>query len=110
MPPDTSKAFYRTLYRLVITVCLVLTSFGCTRTAEKFCTVDQKTLKQNLIRLVQSPLIKDDDWVNATSITIDSVEPLPLSNDKADVSLGLAGNGLSVFASDTFAVAYLCLR
>ena len=87
MPPDASNAFYRTLYRLVITVCLVLTSFGCTRTAEKFCAVDQETLKQNLIRLVQSPVIKDDDWVNATSITIDSVEPLPLSDNKADVSL-----------------------
>jgi hypothetical protein len=44
-------------------------------TAEKFCGVDQETLKQNLIRLVQSPAIKDGDWVIATSITIDSVEP-----------------------------------
>jgi hypothetical protein len=56
------------------------------RTAEEFCAVDQETLKQNLIRLVQSPVIKDDDSVNATSITIDSVEPLPLSGGKADVS------------------------
>ena len=41
-------------------------------------------LKQNLIRLVQSPVIKSDDSVNATSITIDSIEALPLS-EKADV-------------------------
>ena len=75
MSPDTSNALCRTLYRLVITVCLVLTSLGCTRTADKFCAVDQETLKQNLIRLVESPVIKDDDGVNATSITIDSVEP-----------------------------------
>ena len=87
MRPDTWNALCRTLYRLVMTVCLVLTSLGCMRTAEKFCAVDQETLKQNLIRLVQSPVIKDDDWVNASSITIDSVEPLPLSDDKADVSL-----------------------
>ena len=86
MSPDTSNALCRTLYRLVITVCLVLTSLGCTRTAEKFCGVDGETLKQNLIRLVESPVIKDDDSVNATSITIDSVEPLPLSEGKADVS------------------------
>ena len=56
------------------------------RTADKFCGVDRETLKQNLIRLVESPSIKDDDWVNATSITIDSVEPLPLSDGKVDVS------------------------
>jgi hypothetical protein len=55
------------------------------RTAEKFCGVDAETLKQNLIRLVESPVIKDDDSVNATSITIDSIEPLPLSEGKADV-------------------------
>ena len=61
-------------------------SLGCMRTADKFCGVDRETLKQNLIRLVESPVIKDDDWVNATSITIDSVEPLPLSDGKADVS------------------------
>ena len=85
MGPDTWNALCRTLYRLVISVCLVLTSLGCMRTAEKFCGVDQETLKQNLIRLVQSPVIKDDDSVNATSITIDSVEPLPLSEGKADV-------------------------
>ena len=48
------------------------------RTVEKFCGVDQKTLKQNLIRLVESPVIKDDDWVNATFITVDSVESFPL--------------------------------
>jgi hypothetical protein len=54
-------------------------------TAEKFCGVDQETLKQNLIRLVQSPAIKDDDWVNATSITIDSVEP-SLSDVKTQIS------------------------
>ena len=86
MRPDTLNALCRTPHRLVIIVCLVLTSFGCTRTAEKFCGVDQETLKQNLIRLVESPVIKDDDWVNAASITIDSVEPLPLTNGKADVS------------------------
>jgi hypothetical protein len=59
MRPGTWGALCRTLYRLVITVCLVLTSLGCTRTAEKFCGVDQETLKQNLIRLVQSPVIND---------------------------------------------------
>jgi hypothetical protein len=85
MRPDTLNALCRTRNRLVITVCLVLASFGCTRTAEKFCGVDGETLKQNLIRLVESPVIKDDDSVNATSITIDSVEPLPLSEGKADV-------------------------
>ena len=56
------------------------------RTAEKFCAVDQETLKRNLIRLVESPVIKDDDGVNATSITIDSVEPLPLSDGKPQLS------------------------
>ena len=86
MSPDTSNTLRRTPYRLVITVCLVLTSLGCTRTADKFCAVDQETLKQNLIRLVESPVIKDDDWINATSITIDSVEPLPASDAKAEVS------------------------
>jgi hypothetical protein len=39
-----------------------------------------------LIRLLESPVIKNDDSVNATTITIDSVEPLPLSEGKADVS------------------------
>jgi hypothetical protein len=68
--PDTWHALCRTLYRLVITVCLVLTSLGCTRTAEKFCGADRETLKQKLIRLVESPVIKADDWVNATSITM----------------------------------------
>ena len=86
-----SNALCRTLYRLVITVCLALTSLGCTRTADKFCAVDQETLKQNLIRLVESPVIKDDDSVNATSITIDSVEPLPLSDGKAKVRSSFAG-------------------
>jgi hypothetical protein len=75
MRSDISNALCRTPQRSIITVCLVLTSLGCMHTAEKFCGVDQETLKQNLIRLVQSPAIKDDDWVNATSITIDSVEP-----------------------------------
>ena len=42
--------------------------------------------KAKFDRLVESPVIKDDDWINATSITIDSVEPLPLSDGKADVS------------------------
>ena len=91
MTPNISNALCRTPHRLVITVCLVLTSLGCMRTADKFCGVDRETLKQNLIRLVESPVIKDDDWVNATSITIDSVEPLPLSDGKADVSLSFAG-------------------
>jgi hypothetical protein len=35
---------------------------------------------------VESPLIKNDDGVNATSITVDSVEPLPSSDGKAEVS------------------------
>ena len=83
---NTSNALCRTPHRLVITVCLLLMSFGCARTAEKFCGVDQETLKQNLIRLVQSPVIKEDDWVNAASITVDSVEAKPLSDGKADVS------------------------
>ncbi len=61
MSPDTSNTLCRTLHRLVITVCLVLMSLGCTRTADKFCGVDQETLKQNLIRLVESPVLKDDD-------------------------------------------------
>jgi hypothetical protein len=56
------------------------------RTIEKFCGVDQKTLKQDLIRLVESPVIKDDDWVNATSITVDSVESFPLNDGKTQVS------------------------
>ena len=86
MSPDTSNTLRRTPRRLVITVCLVLTFLGCTRTADKFCAVDQETLKQNLIRLVESPVIKDDDWVNSTSITIDSIEPLPASDRKAEVS------------------------
>ena len=86
MSPNTWNALCRALYRLVIAVCLVLTSLGCMRTAEEFCAVDQETLKQNLIRLVQSPVIKDDDSVNATSITIDGIEPLPLTEGKADVS------------------------
>jgi hypothetical protein len=86
MSPDTLNALCRTTHRLVITVCLVLTSLGCTRTAEEFCGVDGETLKRNLIRLVESPVIKEDDSVNATSITIDSVEPLPLSDGKAEVS------------------------
>ena len=86
MSPDTSNALCRTHHHLVITVCLVLTSLGCTRTAEKFCGVDGETLKQNLIRLVESPVIRHDDSVNATSITIDCVEPLPLSDGKAEVS------------------------
>ena len=86
MRPYTWNALCRALYRLVIAVCLVLTSLSCTRTAEKFCGVGQETLKQNLIRLVESPVIKADDSVNASSITIDSVEPLPLSEGKADVS------------------------
>ena len=63
MSPDTWNALCRTLYRLVITVCLVLTFLGCTRTAEKFCGVDGETLKQNLIRLVESPVIQDNDSV-----------------------------------------------
>jgi hypothetical protein len=86
MRPDIVNALCRTRHRLVILVCLVLTSLGCTRTTEKFCGVDQETLKQNLIRLVESPVIKNDDWINATSITIDSIEPLPLNEGKADVS------------------------
>ena len=61
MSPDTSTALCRTLYHLVIIVCLVLMSLSCARTAEKFCGVDGETLKQNLIRLVESPVIKDDD-------------------------------------------------
>ncbi len=75
MSPDTSNTLCRTPHRLVITVCLVLMSLGCTRMADKFCVPDEETLKRNLIRLVESPVIKDDDGVNATSITIDSVEP-----------------------------------
>jgi hypothetical protein len=86
MHPDTSTALCRTLYQLVIIVCLVLMPLSCARTAEKFCGVDGETLKQNLIRLVESPVIKDDDWVNATSITIDSVEPSPLSEGRVDLS------------------------
>jgi hypothetical protein len=35
---------------------------------------------------MESPAIKDDDWVNATSITIDSVEPLSPGNGKAEIS------------------------
>jgi hypothetical protein len=86
MNPDTSNTLRRTPHHLVIPVCLVFASLGCTRTADKFCGVDQETLKKNLIRLVESPVIKDDDGVNATSITIDSVEPLPASDVNAEVS------------------------
>jgi hypothetical protein len=56
------------------------------RTVEKFCAVDQETLKQNLIRLVESPVIKNDDSVNATSITVDTVESLPSGDGKTQVS------------------------
>ena len=70
----------------LITVGLALMSFGCMRTVEKFCAVDQETLKQDLIRLVKSPVIKDDDSVNATSITVDSVESSPLTDGKTQVS------------------------
>ena len=86
MSPDTSNTLCRTPHRLVITVCLVLTSLGCTRTADKFCAADQETLKRNLIRLVESPVIKYDDWIDATSITIDSVETLPVSDGRDEVS------------------------
>ena len=86
MGSDTSNALCRTPHRLVISLCIILTSVGCMRTIEKFCGVDQKTLKQDLIRLVESPVIKDDDWVNATSITVDSVESFPLNDGKTQVS------------------------
>ena len=86
MGSDISNALCRTLHRLVITLCIMLMSVGCMRTAEKFCAVDQETLKQNLIQLVESPVIKDDDWVNATSITVDSVESFPLNDGKTQVS------------------------
>ena len=83
---DISNALCRTPRGLVISLCIILTSFGCTRTVEKFCSVDQETLKQALIRLVESPVIKDDDSVNATSITVDSVESSPLTDGKTQVS------------------------
>jgi len=86
MGSDISNALCRTLHRLVITLCVMLMSVGCMRTAEKFCAVDQETLKQNLIRLVESPVIKDDDAVNAMSITVDSVDLSPLSDRKTQVS------------------------
>jgi hypothetical protein len=86
MSSDTSNTLCRIPHHLVITVCLVLTSLGCTRTADKFCGVNQETLKQNLIRLVESPVIKEDDSINATSIKVDSIEPLLLSNGRAQVS------------------------
>ena len=91
MRHDTSNALCRTLYRLLITVCLVLTSLGCMRTAEKFCGVDGEILKQNLIRLVESPVIKDDDSANATSITIDNVEPCLSAKAKPAFRLSFAG-------------------
>lgn len=86
MGSDISNAFCRISLRLVITICFVLMSLGCTRSVEKFCGVDQETLKQDLIRLVESPVIKDDDSVNATSITVESVESSPLSDRKTQVS------------------------
>jgi hypothetical protein len=86
MGSNISNALCRTPQRLVIVLCVILTFFGCTRTVEKFCAVDQETLKQNLIRLVESPVIKDDDWVNAASITVDSVESFPPSDRKTQVS------------------------
>ena len=86
MSSDTSNTLGRTPLRLIITVCFVLTFFGCTRTADKFCAVDQETLKRNLIRLVESSVIKDDDSVNAMSITVDSVESSPLTDGKTQVS------------------------
>ena len=91
MSPDSSNTLRRAPHRLVIAVCLVLTSLGCTRTADKFCAVDQETLKQNLIRLVESPVIKDDDGINATSITIDSVEPLPPATPRPRSRSSLTG-------------------
>jgi hypothetical protein len=36
---------------------------GCTGTADKFCAVDQETLKQNLIRLVA--VRSGDNWLKA---------------------------------------------
>ena len=86
MSSDTWNALCRTSDRLVISLCVILTSLGCKGTVEKFCAVDQETLKQDLIRLVQSPVIKDDDSVNATSITVDSVESSPLTDGKTEVS------------------------
>jgi hypothetical protein len=83
---DISNALCRTPRRLVIGLCIILTSPGCTRTVEKFCSVNQEALKQALIRLVESPVIKGDDSVNATSITVDSVESSPLSDGKTQVS------------------------
>jgi hypothetical protein len=56
------------------------------RTVEKFCAVGQETLKRDLIQLVESPIIKDDDSVNATSITVESVESSPLTDGKTQVS------------------------
>jgi hypothetical protein len=85
MGSDISNALRQTPHRLAITVCFVLMFVSCLRTPEKFCGVDQEALKQNLIRLVQSPAIKDDDWVNASSITIDSVEP-SLSDVRTQIS------------------------
>jgi hypothetical protein len=84
-----SNALCRTSPRLVISLCIILMSFGCSRTVEKFCSVNEETLKQSLIRLVQSPVIKDDDWVNATSITVDSVDSSPLSSGKTQVSFAV---------------------
>ena len=83
---DISNALCRPPSRLVISLCMILTSSGCTRTVEKFCSVDQEALKQALIRLVESPVIKDDDLVNAASITVDSVESSLLSERKTQVS------------------------
>jgi len=55
----------------------------------------RETLKQNLIRLAESPVIKNDDSVNATSITIDSVDPLPLNEGRPTFRLSFAGPAVS---------------
>jgi hypothetical protein len=51
----------------------------------------RRDAKAKFDSLVESSVIKDDDSVNATSIKIDNVEPLPLSEGKADVSFVFAG-------------------
>jgi hypothetical protein len=47
---------------------------------------DEQTLRSNLARLVQLPLIKDDPWVQATSIAVESVGPFFPNGNKGEVS------------------------
>ena len=87
MSPDTSNLLYRTPHRLVITVCLAVTFFGCMRTAEKFCGVTdhsenwqanlQKT-QDGHCHVMGVAVRAGDSWIKAINtdfeITIDRIK------------------------------------